>query len=131
MQREQIEIGASLFESFPTVLQGYMQQLLTCKGFTPIGVHFDKFVLRDYDLKERNLEANKFVFVSRRSKCFMGNYFHWCFTCTCNTSRSALVNGLSGSIDISFDASNGLVQRTYIVLNFYFSQFWKVEHVII
>lgn len=38
-----------------------MQQLLTCKGFTPIGIHFDKFVMRDYDLKERNLEVLKMI----------------------------------------------------------------------
>ncbi|XP_061173308.1 uncharacterized protein LOC133182478 [Saccostrea echinata] len=81
-----------------------MQQLLLYKGFTPIGNYFDKFVLKDYDLDERQLQANKFVFVHRSSKSFQGSSFHWCFTCSCNNTRSSLVNALSWSVDISHDA---------------------------
>lgn len=29
--------------------------------------------------------------------------FHWCFTCECNTTRASLINGLSDSVDISYE----------------------------
>lgn len=41
--------------------------------------------------------------VRRKSLCFQESAFHWCFTCECNTTRASLINGLSDSVDISYE----------------------------
>ncbi|XP_056021296.1 uncharacterized protein LOC125649645 isoform X2 [Ostrea edulis] len=101
-QLEQIATVPSSFESYSTPLQSYMQQLLIYKGFTPIGSYFNKFVLREFAQEDKKLEVNTFVFVERGSKSFQGS-FRWSWSCSCNIPRSSFINGLSGSVDMSYD----------------------------
>lgn len=79
-------------QSFFTDLQCYMELLLLYKGLTPIGDF--STILITYSL--RIFLSGKFIANVRRA-------FHWCFTCECNTTRASLINGLSDSVDISYE----------------------------
>lgn len=51
-----------------------------------------------------NLFFRNFSFRQIHCKCSKKETaFHWCFTCECNTTRASLINGLSDSVDISYE----------------------------
>lgn len=78
-------------QSFFTDLQCYMELLLLYKGLTSIG-DFSTILITCC------LGINTLQMFEERDSAF-----HWCFTCECNTTRASLINGLSDSVDISYE----------------------------
>lgn len=92
-------------EVFPTCALNtdelYRDALIRHGGFHSLSDN-KTFVALDFSTELSILKVNKYVFLKRIAYNFHGEW-RWVYTCSCNPSRSELIDCLSVNVDITFE----------------------------